>query len=395
MPVSRRGFLTSLGAGGAGIAALPLIGARGREALYALPPLPRSLPVPSASRRRDRMMAGMAGMIRLDSNENPDGPGPRVLEAMHSTFSESNRYPAQLEQGLVDAIAKSHGVTPENILLGCGSGEILRVAVQALTSADRALVNPVPTFESAANYAKFIGSPVRPVPVDGKLNLDLGAMADASRGAGLVYLCNPNNPTATVHGAGDVASFIEQVGKSSPNTYVLVDEAYHEFVVKPEYKTAVPIALANPHVIVSRTFSKIFGLAGMRVGYAIGQPATLKRLSGWVLDSNVTQLSLAAAITAVSDRDRIVTEQKRNHATRDFTTKFFENAGYTVAKCDANFLMVDIRRDVRAFKTACLKQNVAVGRAFPPLMTQLRVSFGTMDEMQAATKVFKAVLAEA
>ena len=91
----------------------------------------------------------------------------------------------------------------------------------------------------------------------------------------------------------------------------------------------------------------------------------------------------------------IATEQKRNHATRDFTAKFFENAGYTVAKCDANFLMVDIRRDVRAFKTACLKQNVAVGRAFPPLMTQLRVSFGTMDEMQAATKVFKAVLADA
>jgi len=288
--LSRRNFLASVGAGSAGIAMLPMIGARGREALLAQEPQS-----PVAQRRADRALASAPGMIRIDSNENPNGPGARAFEAIRSAYPIANRYPVVLEDELAAEIARTLSVRPENILLGCGSGEVLRSAVQAFTSPTRALVSPMPSFELAADYARFIGVPVKSPRVDAKLRIDLDAMADAAKGAGLVYLCNPNNPTAAVHGKSAVAEFVDRVGTTSPQTVVLVDEAYHEYVEDPSYASAVPIAMDNPRMFVSRTFSKVFGMAGMRVGYAVGRPETLARLRGWMLGSNVNQLALAAA----------------------------------------------------------------------------------------------------
>lgn len=385
MPVSRRAFLASLGAGGAGVLAMPLVQGRGREALFAFQS--------STGRRADRMAAAAPGIIRIDSNENPNGPGARVFEVIRGTFSEANRYPFTLEAELREAIAKVHGIKTENVLLSCGSSELLRVTVQALTSRERALVAASPTFELSANFATFIGSPVRAVPVDARLRLDLAPMADAAKGAGLVYFCNPNNPTASVHGAAAVSAFVAQVGQSSPETYVLVDEAYHEYVDDPSYATAIPLAMQNPHVIVTRTMSKVFGMAGLRCGYAVGRPETLAKLSPWLLDSGVNQLVLAGAAVAVGDTAHIAEEQKKNRETKAFTRKFFEGAGFAVTPSDANFLMVDIRKDVKAFKAAALRRGVAVGRQFPPLNTHLRISIGTMAEMQRATEALKPLLA--
>ena len=217
-------------------------------------------------------------------------------------------------------------------------------------------------------------------------------MANAGRGAGLVYLCNPNNPTATVHSATDVSAYVDQMGKTSSETTVLIDEAYHEYVDEPSYATAIPLALVNPRVVVTRTFSKVFGMAGLRAGYAVGQPATLAKMSAWLLGSNISQLSLVAAAAAVADTPHIAVEQRRNRATRAFTRRFFEKAGYQVSRCDANFMMVDIRRDAKQFKLDALKQNVAVGRQFPSLPTWVRVSVGTMPEMKKALGVFHTLL---
>ena len=388
MSLSRRNFLATVGAGSAGIAVFPLISARGREALSAQQP-----GNPIAQRRADRALSSAPGMIRIDSNENPNGPGARAFEAMRSTFPDANRYPVVLEDELTAEIARTLGVKPENIMLGCGSSEVLRSAVQAFTSPARALVSPSPSFELAADYARFIGTPVKSPRVDAKLRNDLDAMADAAKGAGLVYFCNPNNPTATVHGKAAVAGFVDKVGKSSPQTMVLIDEAYHEYVEDPTYATAIPMALDNPRMFVARTFSKVFGMAGMRVGYAVGRPETIARMKGWMLGSSVNQLALAAAKATVGDTARIADEKKKNHEAKVFTAKAFTSMGYEVTPSDANFMMIDIKRDVKAFKAECIKKGVAVGRPFPPLNTYVRVGVGTMAEMQKAVEVFRTTLA--
>lgn len=385
MPVSRRSFLATVGAGSAGILATPLLNWRGHEALFAFQG--------QAERRADRLLASQPGMIRIDSNENPNGPGQHVFDTITRHFTDANRYPTKSEDDLIAVIAKVHGISPANVILGCGSGELLRSAVQAFTSPTRALVSPEPTFEAPANFAKFISTPVVSPHVDAKLQLDLTAMADAARGAGLVYFCNPNNPTAAVHGKGDLVAYIEQVGRVSPETTVLVDEAYHEYVQDPSYATMIPVAIANPRVVVTRTFSKVFGMAGLRLGYAIGQPDTLKKISSWQLGSNTNQLALAAATATVVDKAHVAREVRLNAEARAMTRKFFETAGYTVPAADANFLMVDIRRDPKVFKMECVKHKVAIGRAFPSLPTHARVSIGTMPEMTKAIAVFRTVLA--
>ncbi|MGQ0702349.1 MAG: aminotransferase class I/II-fold pyridoxal phosphate-dependent enzyme [Gemmatimonadales bacterium] len=386
MPLSRRSFLATLGAGSAGVLGPPLLTRRGHEAVLA-----QAGPGPE-SRRADRLLAARPGVIRIDSNENPIGPGPRVFAAIRIHLDESNRYPVTREDDLIAAIAKVHRIKPEHLILGCGSLELLRAAVSAFTSREHGLVSPEPTFEAPANWARFLGAPVIAPRVDAELRLDLDAMAHQGKEAGLCYFCNPNNPTATVHGLSEVTRYIEQVNRSSPETIVLIDEAYHEYVDAPGYATAIPLALANPRVVVTRTFSKLFGLAGLRIGYAVGQPATLAKISAWLLGTNVSQLSLIAAAAGVADRARIAEEQRRNRAVRAYVRAHFEKGGFRVTQGQANFMMVDVRRDARQFKLACLDRKVAVGRQFPSHPTWSRISVGTMAEMRKAAQVFDAVL---
>jgi len=378
MTVSRRHFVSALGLGGAGLLSPPLLGGRGHEARLA-----SWLSADGAP----------AGLIRLDSNENPNGPGAKAFEAIRAMFGEANRYPDDPERVLVAAIAREHGVAEENVILGCGSSEILRMCVERYVNTAQHLVTAVPTFELVANFAKTMGRPVVGVPVDGKLRLDLAAMGDKAGGAGLVFFCNPNNPTATVHGDAAVREFVARVRRDSPATVILMDEAYHEYVEDPSYRTAIPLALADANVIVSRTFSKVFGMAGLRAGYAIAHKDTVRRLQGWRLGSGVNALALAAATASVSDREHVALEQRRNREAKAFTRAFFEKAGYDAGVSDANFLMVDIKRDMRPVREACRKEGIAVGRPFPPLTSHLRISIGTMEEMQRATEVLRKVLA--
>jgi histidinol-phosphate aminotransferase len=388
---TRRSFIAT----GAGILATPLINWRGHEALFAQQGQQPAQggAAGQADRRADRLLAEKPGMIRIDSNENPNGPGKHVYDTIIGHLSSSNRYPVKIEDDLIAVIAKLHGVSPANVQLGCGSGELLRAAVQAFTSPTQALVSPEPTFEAPANFAKFVKHPIVSPKVDSKLQIDLNAMTDAARGAGLVYFCNSNNPTATVHGKSDVAMYVEQVNRASPDTTILIDEAYHEYVEDPSYATAIPIAINNPRVVVTRTFSKVFGMAGLRLGYAIGQPDTLKKMSNWLLGSNTNQLVLAAAMATVVDKAHIADEVKKNTESRAYTRKFFESAGYTIHAADANFFMVDVRRDAKAFKLECVKHNVAIGRQFPALPNYARISVGTLPEMKKAVAAFRTVLA--
>lgn len=376
MSLSRRAFLTSVGAGSAGVLLGPMVSARGAEALL------------GAGARGVRGYPPVsAGVVRLDSNENPNGPGERVFDAIRGAFDVANRYPRIEYTHAVDAIAAARGVKADNLMLGCGSTEILRVATAAFTGPGRALVQGSPTFEVMSGFAPALKAEVRNVRVDASLRLDLDAMVAKASGAGLVYLCNPNNPTATVHGADTVHGFVGKVLSASPKTMVFIDEAYHEYVDDPSYATAIPLALDNPNVVVARTFSKVYGMAGLRLGYAIARPETLKRMAPWRLPSNTNQAALAGAVATVADTTRIVDQQRLNREARAFTLKFFRDAGYAAGDSQANFVMADIKRDVKAFQATCRTHGVSVGRPFPPLTTHLRLSIGTMAEMQKAVEV--------
>jgi histidinol-phosphate aminotransferase len=375
MSLSRRSFLSTIGAGAAGVAVLPALD-RHSDALANVARIPRPV---------------AAGLIRLDKNENPAGPFPSGRTAIAAAMSEAGRYPGAAENALRDAIAKMHGVKPEQVVMGCGSGEILDLCTERFTSERRGLVCGQPTFESPASLAKQLGRPVTAVPVTKTLHLDLDKMAVAARGAGLVFLCNPNNPTSTVHGAAAVRAFLARVRSESPDTKVLVDEAYHEYVGEPTYATMIPDT-SEKNVIVSRTFSKVFGMAGLRVGYAIAAPDTAAELSKWRLDSGVNQLAAASALASIGDQAAIRAEQQRNRDVRAGVVAWFTKRGFTPAKTDANFVFVDIKRDVRNVISACFEKGLAVGRPFPPLDTHLRISIGLQPEMDKAMAVLGTVL---
>lgn len=398
MALSRRSFVKAASVSGIGALTAPLIAARGSEALResAFEPygLPSGSPFFAANERAPYRIAN-PNALRLDSNENPNGPGQAALDAIRAMFGEAPRYPDVTTQDVRAAIAKHFKISPENVLVSCGSGEILRVSAYAFTSPDRALVTGLPSFEDPVAHAGMMRAPVHAVPVDGALKLDLGRMLDKVPGAGLVFLCNPNNPTTTVHGASVVRDFITECNKRAPSAVVLVDEAYHEYVDDPSYATAIPTALENPQVIVVRTFSKVFGMAGLRLGYAIGRPETLRQMARHRLGNAVNVLAAAAGIATIADTAHIEREKQINRAARDFTRKSLEAMGYKSAESHGNFLMVAIGRDSKLFKDQCAKHGILVGRPFPPLTTHSRISIGTMDEMKRATDVFRQVLSGA
>ena len=383
MSVSRRGFLAGRVIPFSGA----FIAARGMEAHLA--------EAGQGASARSLLPPGVAE-IRISSNENPLGPGKAVLDAMLGKFPEAGRYPFNStpnEGALSAAVAGAFKVKPENIVLGAGSQEILRSAVRAFTTPERGLVTASPSFENCPGLARRLGHPVTEIKVDSAFRLDVEPMIAASKGAGLVFFNNPNNPTATVHGAKTVADFVTRVRQASPDTVILIDEAYHEYVTDPSYQSAVPLALETPNVFVARTFSKAFGMAGMRVGYAIGRADTVKRLAVLKMPYNVSVFGIAAAIAALNDAKHIDEERERNTKVRAFTIKALGDLGCKASESQGNFLFVDVGRPAKDFREACAKQGVMVGRDFPPFeKTHARISVGTMDEMQKATTVFRSVL---
>jgi histidinol-phosphate/aromatic aminotransferase/cobyric acid decarboxylase-like protein len=221
-------------------------------------------------------------------------------------------------------------------------------------------------------------------------------MADAARGAGLVFFCNPNNPTGTAHKFADVDRFVRRVKQESPDTAILIDEAYIDYSYDPAVKTAVPLTQEFAGVFVARTYSKAHGMAGLRLGYAVGQPATVRTVSqAWSLGSMNT-LTAAAGITSLRDTLHMDEERKENARVRDFTLQAFKRMGYDAADCHTNCIFVNLGRPAAEFRDACRKQGVAIGRDFPPMeKTHSRISLGTMDEMRKAVEVFQKVLGKA
>ncbi len=341
-----------------------------------------------------------AALVRISSNENPLGPGQHVLDAIVGKFPEAARYPfnAVQHEGQLPAMiaAKFPGAKAENVVMGAGSGEILTNAVRAFTSSAKPFATPWPSFENPNVTARKIGTPVREVKLDANLRIDVPATVAAAKGAGLVFFCNPNNPTATAHGQSTVAGFVKQMRATSPDTVILIDEAYHDYVTDPAYKSAVDIALTTPNVFVTRTFSKAYGMAGLRIGYAIGHAPAIRRLNDFKLPYGIGTPHMAAMLAGLGNPAHIEAERKRNTEARNFTLKAFADMGFTGTDSQSNFIFVNIKRPAAPFRDACAAQGVLVGRDFPPFeKTHCRVSIGTMAEMQRAVGVFRKVLGAA
>jgi histidinol-phosphate aminotransferase len=381
--LSRRSFVQTLGAGAAGA----WIGGRGLEGeRFSLAALDAA----------EQNAAGGARLI-LSSNENPLGTPQPVLDAVRAALTTTGgRYPVEELDAVSETIAHKHGVEPENVLLGSGSTQVLRTATHVFCSRTASLVAAIPAYEECADYAALMGYPVNGVKLNAELKMDLDAMLGAAKGQGMVFYCNPNNPVATCVGGKATQDFIAALHSSSPTTTVLVDEAYFEYVTDPSYETMIPLAIEDPRVVVARTFSKAYGMAGLRIGYAIGHRTTIKKMADWDGNASVNMLGVAAAHAALLlPESTWDAESKRNHDARAFTMKWFADRGYQSTDSQTNFIFVNIKRPAADFRNACAKENVHVGRDFPPYeKSHARISIGTMDEMRRAVQTFERALAK-
>ena len=391
MSVSRRGFLQGLGVSRTSHASA-FIAARGHEEFVA-EAMQQGRPL-----ARPPLPPGVQA-IRISSNENPLGPGKAAIDAILGRFPEANRYPfnsTPLDADLEILLAKLNAAKRENVVLGVGSQELLKNSARVFMSPTKHLVIPSPTYGDPAGFAQnVLKYTVKSAPVTEKtLKTDLSALLPHVKGAGLVYICNPNNPTSTINSAQEIKDFIAEVKKISPTTAILIDEAYCDYA-GDGFQTAIPVALATPGVLVARTFSKAYGMAGVRIGYAIGDAATVKKMSAYRMPYNVNTFGVAAAIASLKDPQHIKEEAARNKAVRDFTVKALADLGYSSADSQTNFIFTDIGKTMTAaaFRDACAAKGIMVGRDFPPLeKTWARISLGTMEEMQKATDVFRSVL---
>jgi histidinol-phosphate aminotransferase len=334
-----------------------------------------------------------SGIVRLSANENPYGPSPKAFAAMRAAFDLAWRYPDEGMDALVADLAHHHDVGVDHILLGNGSSEILKLCAAAFTGPGRPTVMADPAFEALAIYARAAGVEVIKVPLTADYQHDLARMqaaAGADQPAGLIYICNPNNPTATITPKDRLSAFLTGL---PAGVTALVDEAYFHYAENPLYESVIPLAREHPNVIVARTFSKVYGMAGLRCGYAVARPETIERLRAQQIWDSVNAMALAAARAGLADGAHTAESRRRNSATRSSVTAELERMGYHVLPSATNFLMADLRRPVGPVIEALRQRRVQVGRVFPALPTHLRVTLGTPPQMQTFLAALRQVLA--
>ena len=383
--LSRRGFAKVLGVGAASAALWPaeIIGSAKRAHSS------------TASRAVTMIDPGLTGraannVVRLSSNENPYGPSTDALKAMSDAFKLANRYPDEYADKLSDEIARLHGVSTGQILLGDGSGEILKLSAAAFTSREKKLVLANPTFEALAHHAAINNAPVVKIDLTSDYSHDLPRMLAAANDAGLIYICNPNNPTASITPKRDVRTFLAQVPRQ---TMVLVDEAYHHYVESGEYESVIPLVQDNPNLIVARTFSKIYGMAGLRCGYCVTRSENIWRMRSHQVFDSVNILALVAAIASLKDADHVAQGRRNNSEVRSYVCNELDKLGFRYIPSHANFMMIDLRREARPVIGSMRGRGVEVGRLFPPLTNFMRVTIGTKLEMQTFVSAFREVMA--
>lgn len=323
--------------------------------------------------------------ILLDSNENPLGPSAAAREAISAITPYGGRYRDDLSDDLVKLFAQQEGLKTEYVRLFAGSSEPLHYTVLAFTSPTRSYVTADPGYEAGVYTSKVSGARVVAVPLTKTYAHDIRAMVAAAPDAGVIYICSPNNPTGTL----TAHSEIEYAADNKPKgAVVLVDEAYLHFCDAP---TALDLVKADKDVIVLRTFSKLYGLAGIRCGFAVGRPDLLDRLDNF--GGNFMPITAVAAATASLKDPQLIAERKRaNAAVRSETFQWLDRGGYNYIQSQSNCFMLNTKRPAKGVIQAMAQHNVMIGRVWPVMPNWTRITVGTHDEMAQFQAAFKKVM---
>jgi histidinol-phosphate aminotransferase len=333
-----------------------------------------------------RRVQQTGGPLLLNSNENAYGPFPSVA-ALPNPFRDANRYPDNNVGTVVNRLAKLHNVTPDHIVLGCGSTEILKISACAFTGPERKLVTASPTFEAIESYARAVKASVAKLPLTSTYSHPLPAMqAESKKDTGLVYVCNPNNPTGTLTTRRTIENFVRELPKG---VHVLIDEAYHDFVpVSADYISFADHPVDIDRVIVARTFSKIYGLAGLRIGYAVTSPATAKVIAAQKQEDSANIFALRCALASLDDQDERELAIQRNAMDREAFMREAAKRKLQTLPSWTNFVMFNTLRPVRPVIEYFEKNNIRIGRPFPPMETYARISLGTPEQMKQFWRVW-------
>jgi histidinol-phosphate aminotransferase len=326
------------------------------------------------------------GNIRLSSNENPLGISPAAREAVIEAIVDANRYGGRRAEVLTE-LASYLGVKTENLTLGFGSTEILQVATQAFQGPNTPLVAAAPTFEDVMDYQDTMPFEVTTVPLTADFQHDVGRMREeASRRPSLVYFCNPNNPTGTITSSADIDAWIAEAPET---TTFLMDEAYLEYVTDDSFWPALRWIEDKPNVIVIRTFSKIFGMAGLRLGYAVSHPSTAARLEEHCIQNSPNVLAGAAAIASLKDEGIVERSVAVNEEAKAIVHQTLDELGLDYLPTNTNFLMHRINGDLATYRNRMAENGLLVGRNFPPMLDHNRLSFGLPNEMDQWASTIK------
>ena len=318
--------------------------------------------------------------IHLNFNENPYGPSPKALRALDSCGPVASRYPHAANVQLSDTLAKNYNVSRENIALGCGSTEILRCVDMAFLGPGKNVVAAHPTFEAVLEYARITQADAVKVPLTADHRHDLPKMAAACTSkTGVVYICNPNNPTGTIVTRDELATFVHAV---PPSTLILVDEAYFDFADDPRYGSVAEWTIKYPNLVVARTFSKIHGMDGMRLGYAVGAKETIARISEQAIQDNGNAAVLAAGLASLGDAEHVMSCRDKMNSTRSWLCGELSKDGRSFIPSQTNFVMIDMHTDVQPIIDQFAARDILVGRRFPSMNNFLRITVGTQPEME-------------
>lgn len=329
--------------------------------------------------------------IHIDANENPLGPSDGARQAMIDIIPRGGRYQYHLREDLAEIFASQEGLDPSCVLPFAGSSEPLHLTVIAFTAKDKPLVIADPGYEAPMRAAAAIGAPVIRVPLadpSGSAMHDVKAMLAASSTPGVLYICNPNNPTGTLTSRADLES---AVGNAPKGSLVLIDEAYIHF---SDATPSLDFVRDGRDVIVLRTFSKIYGMAGIRMGFAIGRPDLLKRLATYNGQLALPITSVAAAKASLLDKDLVPARKKILAGVRSDTFAWLKSNGYAFTPSESNCFMLDVKRPGRQVIAGLAAKDVYIGRLWPAWPTHVRITVGTAEEMMAFRKAFQEVMSE-
>ncbi len=323
-----------------------------------------------------------ADPIKLSSNENPLGLSPWAEKAIIEGLVDANRYPGATRDKVITALAEHHQVSESNLVMGAGSTEILRLAVHGIGLPNGRLIAAEPTFEDAPGYSKPVGFPVDKIPLRADASHDIPRMREAasrSDGRVVVFLCNPNNPTGTITSCAEID---EWIAEASDNLFFILDEAYFDFVEDSSYWTGIKWIADNPNVLVSRTFSKVYGMAGIRLGYGLAHPETVERLTSVATRNNVNHLAGVAALASLNDKSYYAKSVATNKRGREILCAALRELDIEYLPSQTNFVMHRIRGSLTEYTERMLEYGFRVGRQFPPMTDFSRVSIGMPQDME-------------